>query len=193
MGHKNSNISSFSFASFFSIYSEDSRGERTCIVDDHNMATNMSPEILCQMLYEHTQNFLPGNDPDNSRWVLKEFHLGNRGEGDNPPVNTVPDPDPDATDLAETDEDNIAVVPINEVLVQNVGTDIITVFKGTLDYGDENSVFNNKTFSEVGVFTDADENGENQYMFAVKNNPSYRKTQDRKMIILWGIRFQKLS
>ena len=189
MKRKRNNIIDFKFNSFFTIYFEDDSGKKTCIFNSHNMATQMASEILCQMLYEHAKNCIAGS-LSNSRWYLKEFRLGNRGEGDNPPVNVVPDPDPEAEGLVETDEDNIAIVPVTDSFVQDIDGDLVVVFKGTLEKGDSESDFNGKTYSEIGIFTNTDDEGENSYCLAIKNNPSYIKDETRKLILLWGIHLE---
>ena len=111
-------------------------------------------------------------------YEITEMHFSNMGSDEL--VDTVPEVDPDNEGMIGT---SIDVIEISSAEVDQIDEDDVVIFQATMDK-DEN---NGKTYTEVGLFT------EEGTLFAKKHFPSYQKNSNRKLTVLWGIHFQRLT
>ena len=138
------------------------------VVDDTNLTTAKAGEILARALADYT---LGG-----STYTVHKMVLSNLGSDD---LTNSPQP-------VNIELEDMVGTELEEILITNaeydeIEGDDVAMFQATLPKGSANG----KTFTEIGLFT---ANGD---LLAKRHFPSYQKTPERELVVLWGIHFQR--
>jgi hypothetical protein len=151
----------------------DGFGNERTVFEENNVATLKSTEVLANLLKESSVQ----NELDHRIAKIKISDLGvteTRNEV------TPADPSEEIMIGTETVDVNLTNVTVGEV----EGHDAV-IYEFFLDNEDGNG--GPFDFKEYGLFTD------NDILFAKKHYPSYKKTSDRQLKMLWGIYFERTS